>query len=100
MIFAHQPMQVKMSDGTTAHSVSTVFKNGNKTISISFDDSCGRMSQLRRTDLRLFIEQGKEECREVTHLVFFTTITREALNNIEANLENFQKAWEWLNESR
>jgi len=91
-IFAHPPMAVDLGSGTTAHSVNTVFKNGNKTISISFDDSCGRMSQLRRTDLRLFIEQGKEECREVTHRIFGDC------KQVDANLENFQKAWEWLNE--
>ena len=94
MIFAHQPMSAEMSDGTTAHSVNTVFKNGKKTISISFDDSCGRMSQLRRTDLRLFIDQGEHECQDETEKVFPGTERW----NVEANLENFQKAWEWLNE--
>jgi len=94
MIFAYQPTQVKLSDGTTTHSVNTVFQNGKKTISISFDDSCGRMSRLRRSDLRLFIDQGEHECQDETDKVFPNA---ERWGH-EANLENFQKAWEWLNE--
>jgi len=92
MIFAYQPTQVKLSDGTTTHSVNTVFQNGKKTISISFDDSCGRLSKLSRSDLCLFVEDIEGIIQEVTHRIFGDC------RQVDANLENFQKAWEWLNE--
>ena len=93
MIFAHEPMKTKMSDGTTAHSVCTVFKNGNKTISIALDNSCGRMTQLRRSDMRLFIEDIEGITQDVTHRTFFGDSRQ-----VDANMENFQKAWDWLDE--
>ena len=94
MIFAHPPTATKMSDGSTAHSVCTVFKNGNKSISIALDDSCGRMSNLRRSDMCLFIDHDDNSCQEVTEAVF-----PDKGCQVDANLENFQKAWEWLNEA-
>ena len=93
MIFAHPPMGTKMSDGTVANSVCTVFRNGNKSISIALDDSCGRMDLLRRSDMRLFIEDVEGISQDVTHRTFFGDSMQ-----VDANLENFQKAWEWLNE--
>lgn len=93
MIFAHTPMATKMSDGSTSHSVCTTFKNGNKTISIALDDSCGRMTRLMRSDIRLFIDSGRAASQDVTVKVF-----PDGRWQVDANLENFQKAWEWLNE--
>ena len=93
MIFAHPPMATKMSDGSTAHSVCAAFKNGNKTISISLDDSCGRLSRLTRSCMRLFNDEEGSESRDVTVEVF-----PDGKWQVDASLENFQKAWEWLNE--
>ena len=93
MIFAHPPMKTKLDDGTVSHTVCTVFKNGKKQISIALDDSCGRMDLLRRTDMRLFIDHGDNPCQEVTEKVF-----PDEGWNVDANLENFKKAWEWINE--
>ena len=73
MIFAHPPMQTKMSDGSTSQSVCTAFKNGKKVISIALDNSCGRMHLLRRADMRLFIDLSCSEgsaSQDVTDRVF------------------------------
>ena len=104
MIFAHEPFQCGMDDGSISHSVNTCFRNGEKTISISLDNSCGRMNRLSRSDMRLFmgasdLSVDSVDCQEVTHIVF-SDDDREPTWNVDANLENFQKAWEWLNESR
>ena len=96
MIFAHQPMKTKLDDGSTSHSVCTVFKNRNKRISIALDNSCGRRSKLSRSDMCLLVEDAEGIIQEVTHRVFF----KDATNSIDANMENFQKAWDWLNENR
>jgi len=93
MIFAHEPRKIKLDDGSTSHSVCTVFKNKNKTISIALDNSCGRLSKLIRSDLCLLAEDAEGIIQEVTHRTFGDS------RQVDANLENFQKAWEWLNES-
>ncbi len=93
MIFAHEPVRINLGDGTVSNSVCTVLKNENKTISIALDDSCGRLSRLSRSDIRLFVEGGDEESADVTCHVFPCES-----GTIPATKENFQKAWEWLNE--
>ena len=94
MIFAHQPMSAKLKDGTVTHSVCTVFKNGKgKQISIALDDSCGALSKLSRSDLRLFVEGGDEGLTDVTWRVFPCE-----RGSISADKDNFEKAWNWLHE--
>ncbi len=98
MIFAHPPMVVDMGDGTTASSVCTVFENENRLISISLDDSCGRRSVLSRSDLRLFVQASPDSASDdVTHLVFPDDDSSHG--SVIATKENFQKAWDWLNEA-
>ena len=94
MIFAHEPMKTKMRDGSTSHSVCTVFKNGNKRISIALDNSCGRHNKLMRSDICLLVEGADGIMQEVTHRIFIDL----GLRSIDASMENFQKAWEWLSE--
>ena len=94
MIFAHTPRRTRLDDGTVTHTVCTVFKNGKgKEISIALDDSCGSLAKLSRSDLRLFVEGGDEGLADVTWRVFPCES-----GTIPATKENFQKAWEWLNE--
>ncbi len=95
MIFAHEPKRTRLDDGTVAHSVCTVFKNGKKSISIALDNSCGRLAQLSRSDLRLFTESHIDgDPWDDTFDVF----PNEGPGSIQATKENFEKAWEWLNE--
>ena len=95
MIFANQPISVKLADGTVTHSVCTVFKNGKKSISIALDDSCGRLTKLSRSDLRLFTESHIDgEPWDDTFDIF----PNEEPGSIQATKENFKKAWEWLHE--
>ena len=91
MIFAHKPMKTTLRDGSTSHSVCTVFKNGNKRISIALDNSCGRHSKLSRSDMCLLVEDEEGVMQEVTQRIFI-----DLGRSIDANLENFQKAWDWL----
>lgn len=63
------------------------FVNGDKEISIACNDSCGRLEDLSRSDIRCF--QGNED---ITTAVFQC----ELLTIIPANLESFQIAWDWL----
>jgi len=90
-IFAHEPMEVKMSDGMISHTVCTCFRNGDKTISISMDNSLGRMTFLSRSDMRLFVKDAEGKEQEVTEKVF-----TDSGWNVPADLDTFQKAWDWL----
>ena len=94
MIFANQPMSVKLADGTVTHSVCTVFKNGKKSISIALDDSCGRLTKLSRSDLRLFTESHNDGDPWDETLDIFP----EEDGSVPATKENFEKAWNWLHE--
>ena len=95
MVFAHTPMSTRLRDGTVSHSVCTVFRNGKKSISIALDNSCGRLAQLSRSDLRLFTKasDGAGQ-RDDTFEVF----PNEESGSIPSTKENFEKAWEWLHE--
>ena len=92
MLFAHTPTNTRLDDGTVTNSVCTVFTNGRgKRISIALHDSCGRLVQLSRSDLRLFVEGGDDGFDDVTWSVFPCE-----RGTIPATKENFELAWEWL----
>lgn len=87
MIQAHNPMIIGDSK-----QVAVTFQSGAKILSLSLDNSLGRMETLRRGDVRLMIEDEAGN-RDVTDLVF-----EEAADGhvVHASLGNFEIAMNWL----
>jgi hypothetical protein len=83
MIQAHNPMIIGDSKN-----VAVTFENGTKIVSLSLDNSLGRMETLRRGSILLM--RGKED---VTAQVF-----EEAADGhtVWASLGNFERAMNWL----
>ena len=78
--------------GNTQHA-NVVFDNGPKMISLSCDNSCGRLTTLSRSDIRLLIHNslsGKVE--DVTNDVF----GGEQGSTIRADIDTMEKAMKWL----
>ena len=80
--------------------VAVTFQSGSKILSLSLDNSVGRMETLRRGDIRLMIQQAgnpkmgiDEENVDVTAEVF-----EEAADGhvVHASLGNFETAMNWL----
>ena len=90
MIKAFKPMVTP--SGT---SVCITFQKDNKEVSIALDDSCGRMENLSRSDIRLHMidKDTREFVSDVTESVFGAT----AKDNLHGSLDNFNKAMKWLN---
>ena len=86
MISAANPMIQPMGNDVSK-TVNVTFDNGRKCVSLSLDNSLGRMNSLRRGDIRLFIDKD-----DVTGRVF----RGGDKNNIHASLENFETAMTWL----
>ena len=95
MIQAHNPMIFGDSK-----QVAVTFQNGSKILSLSLDNSAGRMKTLRRGDIRLMIQHAgnpkmgiDEENVDVTEEVF-----EEAADEhpVHASLGNFEIAMNWL----
>jgi hypothetical protein len=72
--------------------VAVTFQSGAKILSLSLDNSLGRMETLRRGDVRLMIEDEAGN-RDVTGQVF-----EEAADGhvVHASLGNFEIAMNWL----
>ena len=87
MIQAHNPMIIGDSK-----QVAITFQSGPKILSLSLDNSLGRMETLRRGDVRLMIEDGSGN-HDVTDQIF-----EEAGDGhiVHANLGNFEIAMNWL----
>ena len=88
MIQAHNPMIIGDSK-----QIAVTFQSGAKILSLSLDNSLGRvMETLRRGDVRLMIE-GEDGNRDVTDRVF-----EEAADGhvVHASLGNFEIAMNWL----
>ena len=83
MICAHNPMIIGDSKN-----VAVTFQEGQKMVSLSLDNSCGRMEMLRRGSILLMI--GKED---VTDQVFGEAVGGKT---VWASLDNFEKAMNWL----
>jgi hypothetical protein len=89
MIFANQPFSHEMSDGSKSESVNVCFENGDKTLSLALDNSCGRMEKLGRADIRLLVGS-----KDVTDSIFKAD---PAGSHVHASIENFETAMRWLN---
>ena len=95
MIQAHNPMIFGDSK-----QVAVTFQNGAKILSLSLDNSIGRMETLRRGDIRLMIQHAgnpkmgsDEENVDVTSEVFDEAADGHV---VHASLGNFETAMNWL----
>ena len=95
MIQAHNPMIFGDSK-----QVAVTFQNGAKILSLSLDNSVGRMETLRRGDIRLMIQHAgnpkigiDEENVDVTSEVFDEAADGHV---VHASLGNFETAMNWL----
>ena len=91
MIQAAEPMKYQNPDGNVVMQVNTTFKKGNKTLSLSCDNSVGRLQSLSRSDIRLF-----QDGNDVTSSVF--SVGENTV--VPATLESMQRAMNWLNRVR
>jgi|2_EtaG_2_1085320.scaffolds.fasta_scaffold74660_2 hypothetical protein len=91
-IFAHPPIVVH-----NGSCVCMCFENGERTVSLSMDDSCGRMTELRRGTIELLsnlhrdpltIDVFRDLCHEDDPTGEFLVVP--------ATLENFERAMRWL----
>ena len=87
MIQAHNPMIIGDSKN-----VAVTFENGTKIVSLSLDNSLGRMETLRRGSILLM--RGKED---VTAQVFEEAADGHA---VWASLGNFERAMNWLRQTQ
>ena len=95
MIQAHNPMIFGDSK-----QVAVTFQSGPKILSLSLDNSVGRMETLRRGDIRLMIKHDgdakmgtNEETVDVTSEVFDEAVDGHI---VHASLGNFETAMNWL----
>lgn len=90
-IFANHPMVLP-----NGRCVNVCFQNGEKIVSLSLDDSCGRMEKLGRGSIELHrqTEQCKLDIEPCTHEVFPGASERIP---VPANNENLMRALGWLN---
>jgi hypothetical protein len=75
-------------DGNQNMSVAVEFHNGEKLVSLACDNSGGRMKNLSRCDVRLFIGNS-----DVTESVF---VDNSEKHIVHASMENFETAMNWL----
>jgi len=87
VIQAHEPMIIG-----DAKNVAVTFENGRKIVSLSLDNSGGRMTTLRRGDIRLLVRTEESKTLDVTGEVW--GIGAETL--IHATLDNLDTAMKWL----
>lgn len=90
MIQAHNPMIFGDSK-----QVAVTFQSGPKILSLSLDNSLGRMETLRRGDVRLMIDDESGN-RDVTDQVFDAAADGHI---VHASLGNFEIAMNWLRRS-
>jgi hypothetical protein len=93
MIRAHNPMILpgvtnENGDGNQSMSIAVEFHNGDKLVSLACNNSGGRMKNLSRCDIRLFV--GKDD---VTETVFVDDSEKHI---VHASMDNFEKAMMWL----
>jgi hypothetical protein len=90
-VFANQPMV-----STHGNAVNICFEKNGKIVSIALDDSCGRMTKLRRGDIELQRRVNEGPVQVCTSEVFRNSETQ----TIHASLENVELALHWLNRVR
>ena len=84
MIRAHNPMILPGTDGSQDMSIAVEFHNDDKLVSLACNNSGGRMKNLSRCDIRLFV--GKDD---VTESVFIADSEKHI---VHASMDNFEKA--------
>jgi len=95
-IFAHPPIVVH-----NGQSVCVCFRNGNRTVSLHCDDSCGRMPTLGRCDIELLRDSSDPKHPLVVTDEVFADLAQENDSSCEflvvpGTLENFERAMRWL----
>ncbi len=84
------------TDNLAKH-VNVVFDNGPKMVSLSVDNSAGRMTHMARADIRLlFSDPLKGGVKDVTSLVF----GGDEADVVIGTIENMDKAMKWVRLSR
>jgi hypothetical protein len=94
-VHAHQPMISKFG----SH-VNVCFTNGRKIVSISLDDSCGRLDHLSRGTIELHIRPGTAHstilvAEDDMKRVFGTSGT----DLVSSNSDNLLRAMRWLEQT-
>ena len=87
-IFANQPMVTSHGSG-----VNICFEKNGKIVSIALDDSCGRMTTLRRGDIELQRRVDGGPVQVCTGEVF----TDHEVKIVQPTVENVERALAWLN---
>jgi len=87
MIQAHTPMIIGDSKN-----VAVTFQSGAKIVSLSLDNSLGRMETLRRGSILLMIEDESGN-HDVTDQIFEEAVDGHV---VWSNLDNFEIAMNWL----
>jgi len=87
-IFAHNPMILPGVDDNPNTSIAVEFHNGDKLVSLACNNSGGRMKNLSRCDIRLFV--GNDD---VTVTLFVADSEKHI---VHASMDNFEKAMTWL----
>ncbi len=81
-----------MDFGESKHA-NVVFDNGPRMVSLSLDNSCGKMSAMARADIRLLLTDPLEGgVKDVTSEVFGG---RES-DIVRGTIENMDRAMKWL----
>jgi hypothetical protein len=76
--------------------VNVVFDNGPKMVSLSLDNSCGRMTTMARADIRLlFSDSLKGDVEDVTSTVFASQMEHSS-DIVRGTISNMEKAMNWL----
>jgi hypothetical protein len=84
------------TDNLSKH-VNVVFDNGPKMVSLSLDNSCGRMTTMARSDIRLLFSDPLEGgVLDVTSKVFGGNDS----DIVRGTIENMEKAMKWLQLAR
>jgi hypothetical protein len=90
-IFANHPMVLP-----TGSNVNVCFQNGDKIVSLSLDDSCGRMEQLRRGTIELHRRTSVGGIEVCTSEVFLGSTEASV---VHSTMSNFERAIQWMNKA-
>ena len=79
--------------GENAQHANVVFDNGPKMLSLSLDNSGGRLTTLSRSDIRLLVHNSlAETVDDVTNDVF----GGEQGSTVQADIDTMEQAMKWL----
>jgi hypothetical protein len=92
MIQAHEPMIFQMPGGDTSKQVAVSFEQGNKIVSLSLNNSCGRMSELRRGSIQCMIRDN--DGIAIPCMTVFNMKSNDMV--MDATIENLSTAMNWL----